>query len=230
MTSLTIKWNEFEVLKKHDIDKDKPYLWVFGIVIDGKSLTSHDFVIRKPCTSDNLGGQKFKKGDTTAVPSDLDISREVSPFLGLATAGVVVVAWENGTTRDSVIADAYDAAADTINDFVRDMLVELKFEPAPEDLIQLRADIEAEVRATIRAGSGVLGLLHDHNIGTEQTIVNLGEPFEQCLDYRFTDHGADYILKGDLSYGVPTPPGPPINPGDIPVKNQSPKPTSTVRH
>lgn len=70
--------------------------------------------------------------------------------------------------------------------------------------------------------------MHDHNIGTQQTIVNLGEPFEQCLDYRFVSGSTDYILKGDLNYGVPPVQGPRTDPGDIPIKHQEPKITSTI--
>jgi len=115
-----VTWTDFTVLKKHDVDRDKPYLWVYGIVVDAATIDSRNFVIRKPSGSGNLG-HKFKKGDSVTVPSSLDISREITPVLGKAMAGVVVVAWENAMTKDSVIADAYTAAGDMINDFVGDL-------------------------------------------------------------------------------------------------------------
>ena len=246
MTTFTVKWTNFTVLKKHDIDRDKPYLWVFGIVVDATSMTSGRYVIRKPSTSDNLG-QKFRKGDSVTVPGSLDVSREVKPILGKATAGVVVVAWENATTKDSVIADAYANAADTIDEFVADLVKEkfdelvaalaagesidsLDLAPTDAEMADLRADVEAEVRRTVKKGSGLFQALPDHDIGTSQTLVSLDEPFEQCLDYRFVNGSTDYNLEGDLTYGDPaTPTGTVPGRGDIPIKHQEPKITSTLR-
>jgi hypothetical protein len=248
MATFTVRWTNFTVLKKHDIDRDKPYLWVFGIVVDATSMASGNYVIRKPSTSDNLG-KKFKKGDSVTVSGSLDISRQVTPILGKATAGVVVVAWENATTKDSVIADAYANAADTIDEFVGD-LVKKKFEelvaaledgesidsldlkPTDAELAALRSDVEDEIRRTIREGSTLFQAIHDHNIGTSQTLVSLDEPFEQCLDYRFVNGSTDYNLEGDLAYGDPAPPAGTVTEpdvGNIPIKHQEPKPTSTLR-
>lgn len=245
MANATFKvtWTDFTVLKKHDIDRDKPYLWVFGVVVDATSIESRSYVIRKPSGSNNLG-QKFKKGDSVPVPPTLDISREVTPIFGKATAGVVVVAWENAMTKDEVIADAYDTAADTINEFVADAVVdvlgeiaealaegmsldeiEIDFELSDAQMNALRADVDAQVRATIKDGWSVFQLVHDHNIGQAQTVLSLEEPFEQCLDYRFTSGSTDYNLEGDLSYRLPLPRNtqePDLD--DIPVKDQQPKP------
>jgi hypothetical protein len=240
-----VTWTDFTVLKKHDIDRDKPYLWVFGIVVDRTSIDSENYVIRKPCTSDNLG-QKFKKGDSVAVPSSLDISREITPILlGKATAGVVVVAWENAMTKDSVISDAYDRAADTINDFVKEAvpaalreLVDAVAAGTPIDEIEvglsdaqmaeIKAEVEAKVRATIKEGWSVFQLVHDHLIGFAKTVVSLeevtvDEPFEQCLDYRFIEGSTDYNLEGDMSYRLPQV-GHVPDLDDIPIKHQEQKP------
>jgi hypothetical protein len=245
-----VTWTDFTVLKKHDVDRDRPYLWVFGIVVDATSIQSENYVIRKPCTSDNLG-QKFKKGDSVAVPGSLDISREITPILlGKATAGVVVVAWENAMTKDSVIADAYDAAADTINEFVKEAvpaalgeLFEAVAAGTPIDEIEvglsdaqmkdLEADVEARVRATIKEGWSVFQLVHDHLIGLDKTVVTLEEvtleePFEQCLDYRFISGSTDYNLEGDMSYRLPVPrTGNTLDPVDNHIKNQEQKPYAT---
>jgi hypothetical protein len=246
MANATFKvtWTNFTVLKKHDVDRDKPYLWVFGIVVDATSIQSKNYVIRKPCTSSNLG-QKFKKGDSVSVPSSLDISREVTPIFGMATAGVVVVAWENAMTKDSVIADAYDAAADTINEFVKDAvpavldqiadelaagtpMEEIEIGLSDDQMNDLKADVDAKVRATIKDGWSVFQLVPDHNIGQSQTVVALDEPFERCLDYRFISGSTDYNLEADMSYKVPVPrTGPEPDLDDIPIKNQEPKPYAT---
>ena len=240
-----ITWTDFTVLKKHDVDRDKPYLWVYGILVDAATIKSGDFVIRKPSGSGNLG-QKFKKGDSVAVPGSLDISRTVTPLLGKATAGVVVVAWENALTKDSVIADAYAAAGDMINDFVAplaekalddvyDALAagtppsEIKVELTILDaqLTRLRNDIEAEIRDTIREGSGFFGkAVHDHNIGFGQTVLTLEKPLDLDIAYRFTKGGTDYSLDADLFYGELAAPGPVRDPGTLPPKHQEPKPTA----
>jgi hypothetical protein len=241
MAKFTVKWTDFTVLKKHDVDRDKPYLWVFGIVIDANSIVSEEYVIRRTSSSDNLG-QKFKKGDSVPVSSSLDISCDVTPLLDVAAAGVIVVAWENAMTKDSVIADAYDKAADEINDFVTDLVAEtlkavgqgqpldtIDFEPTEDQMRDLRADIEAEVRDTIKSGWSVFQMVPDHNIATKYRMVLLEEPFEECLDWRFIKKSTDYNLEGDLAYTVDAPPpsGPPPGPNDIPVKYQEPKPTTT---
>ena len=240
-----VTWTDFTVLKKHDVDRDKPYLWVYGIVVDATSIKSRNFVIRKPSGSGNLG-HKFKKGDSVTVPSSLDISREITPLLGKATAGVVVVAWENAMTRDSVIADAYAAAGDMINDFVADLAdkalkqvtdaleagtppdeIDLEVKILDEQLTRLRNDIEAEIRQTIKEGAGFFGkAVHDHNIGTGDTVLTLDEPFDLDIAYRFTKDGTDYSLDADLFYGVVARPGPVSEPGSIPPKHQEPKPTA----
>jgi len=125
MGTFSITWNRFTVHKKHDIDRDRPYLWVFGIVIDADTVVSRRFVTRRRSDSQNLvtsSISKYGKGDSSDVPSALDLHIDVTPLVGLLTAGVVVVAWENATTKDSVIEDAYDAAADAIDSFVSDLV------------------------------------------------------------------------------------------------------------
>jgi hypothetical protein len=250
MTTFSIEWDRFTVLKKHDIDKDLPYLWMFGIVVDAKSVDSGKYVMRKPAGSGNLGGQKFKKGDDSAVPSDLDFSREIQPLAGKATAGVVVVAWENAMTKDSVIIDAYRNAADLIDEMVDDIvkeklqdvldalkdgesLDEIDLTVTDAEMNALRNAVEAEVTRTIKAGWTLGQAIHDHEIATNQTVLSLCESLELALDYRFISGSTDYHLEGTMSYADPKPPGgggrPPED-GSIQVKNQSPKPQSTVRN
>jgi hypothetical protein len=233
MAQFSVKWTDFTVHKKHDVDRDKPYLWVFGIVIDANTIPEDgpEFVIRRRSDSDNLGG-KFGKGDSTTVSSSLDISQKVTPvpLVNLATAGVVVVAWENAMTRDRVIADAYDAAADEIEAFVTERVQKLDLEPSAADMADLQADVEATVRDTIRAGWSVFQLVPDHVIGTKYALFNLDGPFEDCLDFRFVKGSTDYSLRADLAYtvdaGTTRPSGPPPGPNDVPVKYQEPKPTT----
>jgi hypothetical protein len=240
MTPFTVKWSSFEVIKKHDIDRDKPYLWVFGIVVDATSIVSGDYMIRKPAGSDNLD-HMFKKGDVVPVPGDLDISRDVTPLLGLAAAGVVIVSWENAMTSDSVTRDAYAAAARTINGFVADTvddvfdqiasgkpIDDVDFEPTDAQMTKLRSKVETAVRNTMKDNWTVCQLIPDNNIGTAYTFLSLDEDVHQFLTYRFVKGSTDYELRGDLTYGHPTVSGPPSGDGSIQTKHESTKPTSNL--
>jgi hypothetical protein len=232
MATFNVRWNTFTVHKKHDIDRDKPYLWVFGIVVDVTRLGTKQFVIRRRSDSDNLA-KKFGKGDTSTVPSDLDLDVDVSPIGDLVVGGVVVVAWENAMTKDSVIADAYDAAADAINDFIKDRLESPNaLEPLSEDdLVALKAGIEADVRSTIKDGWTIFQLLPDHEIGSGEAVEFYDASSSQALSFRFKKGSTDYQLEGTMSYTATTsgsggrPSSPPQPPGKV---LQSPKPQSEL--
>src|SRR5688500_17952885 len=129
MGRLVIDLSEFTVVKKHDIDRDNPYLWVFGVVVDQTTLGSRDFVIRKHATQSNRGG-KYKKGQSRTVTNALGrIDQTVTPILGRAVAGVIVIAWERGTTKVDVIEASYEDAVDAINQFIKARIETLNFEP-----------------------------------------------------------------------------------------------------
>jgi hypothetical protein len=208
MAKLSVTWNNFTVHKKHDVDRDRPYLWVFGIVVDAKTLVSKDFVVRRPCESDNLG-RRYGKGDSRPVPRDLDLTIDVHPILGFMAGGVVVVAWENAMTRDRVTAAAYDAAADAINDFVKDFLkgglVDRDGDGEPDgpsetEISALSVKVADAVRKTIREGWSIFQLTPDHNIGTAQCLLTFDGPETRNLDFRFVKKTTDYQLEGELAY------------------------------
>jgi hypothetical protein len=200
MAKFSVNWDKFTVLKKHDVDRDAPYLWVIGVLVDVNTLSSKNFVIRKPSGHDNLGG-KFKKGESTAVPKKLNIDVEVKPILGFAVCGVVVIAWENAMTTDRVIANAYDAAADAINDFIKKRVESANLEsPTEGELNTLAAQIEEDVRQTIRDGWTIFQLIADHNIGPANCLLFLQEPATKELNFRFTKKTTDYRLQGELNY------------------------------
>jgi hypothetical protein len=201
MSQLSIKWNKFTVHKKHDIDRDAPYLWVFGVLVDADTLASRQFVLRRPAAVGNLGQKKFKKGESVAVSPTLDIVKTVQPVLGFLAAGVVVVAWENAMTSDKVTAEAYDAAADTINDFIVDR-VESGNLTAPSDaeIDKLKDEIEDEVRRTIKEGWTIFQLLPDHFIGSADRIRMLSQSVTEALNFRFIKGSTDYQLQGELKF------------------------------
>jgi hypothetical protein len=208
MAKLSVTWNNFTVHRKHDVDRDRPYLWVFGIVIDAKTLVSKDFVVRRPCESDNLG-KRYGRGDSRPVPSELDLALDVHPIIGFLAAGVVVVAWENAMTRNKVTAAAYDAAADAINAFVEDHLagglVDRDGDGEPDGpsetlLRDLSVKVADAVRRTIREGWSIFQLTPDHNIGTAQCLLTFDGPETRDLDFRFVKKTTDYQLEGELAY------------------------------
>ena len=259
MATFSVTWDKFKVHQKHDIDRDRPYLWVFGIVIDSNTIESRRFVTRRRSDSRNLetaSTKKYGKGDSTSVPSALDLDVAVKPFAGVLTAGVAVVAWENAMTTDKVIADAYDAAADALDDLIGE-IVDDRLEDIEEqlengvvpsgvdelnqvELAGLTLTVEQKVRDTIKAGWTIFQLVHDHQIGSAFEVVSLDDDHAQDLDFRFKKKKdnkkqtvtVDYELDGRLSYSTAsssgaTRPEPPPGP---PSKGlQSPKPTAQQR-
>jgi hypothetical protein len=208
MAKLSVTWNNFTVHKKHDVDRDRPYLWVFGIIIDAKTLVSKDFVVRRPCESDNLG-KKYGKGDSRPVPKELDLALDVSPILGFLAAGVVVVAWENAMTRNEITASAYEAAADAINEFIKDFIREGLADgddggasdgPSESEIRDLSVRVADAVRRTVREGWTIFQLVPDDNIGSAQCLLTFDGPETRALDFRFVKKTTDYQLKGELAY------------------------------
>jgi hypothetical protein len=207
---LAISWDRFTVHKKHDIDRDAPYLWVFGIRVDLDALADRRFVITRPATHPNLGQEKFKKGESTPVPPRMDILLDdVTPIAGHTVAGVVVVAWENATTSDKVIQKAYDAAADEIEEFVGrfvdDALAAVAGGgavslPSDSDIAALEDAIDARVRQTIKEGWTILQPIADHFIGSDHVVLDLTSSHSERLDLRFRKGSTDYELEGFLKY------------------------------
>jgi len=250
MGSLSVTWDKFTVHKKHDVDRDRPYLWVFGIVIDLNTIESRSFVTRRRCDSRNLETssiKKYGKGDSSTVPSALDLTTSVEPFAGAVTAGVAVVAWENAMTTDKVIEDAYDAAVDALNELISD-IVDDRLEDVLEQLSNGNLDVEVdelneaeiagltltveqEVRNTIKAGWTIFQLVHDHQIGSDFELLSLDDDLSRDLDFRFVKGKTDYELDGRLTYTADAATG-----GSRPVRDpvppskglQSPKPQSQI--
>jgi hypothetical protein len=208
MAKLSVTWNNFTVHKKHDVDREHPYLWVFGIVIDAKTLVSKDFIVRRPCESDNLG-KKYGKGDSRPVPKALDMALDVSPIVGFLAGGVVVVAWENAMTRNTATISTYEAAADAINEFIKefvnDGLADGDGDGAPDgpsetEIRDLSVRVADTVRRTIREGWTLFQLVPDDNIGSAQCLLTFDGPETRPLDFRFVKKTSDYQLEGELVY------------------------------
>ncbi len=213
MGKLTTFWTHFEVEKKHDIDRDAPYIWVFGIVVDVLRVANYkkdsgtaDFVITRKATWPNLGNDKFGKGDWVNVSPALNIDE----IMGLPiTGGVAVVAWERALTSASTQKEAYDAAVSAINKFIGEKVdecwsdiagcVENGVALSPADQEALRARVEDAVRDVFKSH---VNLIHDHNIGSAQCVLSIDATKSQHrdLDFVFDNGGTRYVLKGDLRY------------------------------
>jgi hypothetical protein len=183
MGKLTTFWTHFEVEKKHDIDRDAPYIWVFGIVVDVvrvaqfKDTGKADFVITRKATWPNLGNDKFGKGDWVNVSPDLNIIETMALPI---TGGVAVVAWEKALTSAATQKEAYDAAVDSINDFIGEKVDECWSDLAgcvqngvalsSADQEALRSRVEDAVRDVLKSH---VNLIHDHNIGSAQCVVSI---------------------------------------------------------
>src|SRR5262245_40246972 len=102
MGKLSIDLQTFKVVQKDDLlGKDEPYLWCIGIMIDlhGSGTPDLPFIIKKNPRPGNLG-DKFKKGESRAIPSAIGrIEHDLIPIFGtLLAAGIVVVAWDHDKT------------------------------------------------------------------------------------------------------------------------------------
>jgi len=202
MGRLVIDLSEFTVVKKHDIDRDNPYLWVFGVVVDQTTLGSRDFVIRKPATPGNLGG-KYKKGQSRTVTNDLGrIDQTVTPILGRAVAGVIVIAWERGTTKVDVIEASYEDAVDAINQFIKARIETLNFEPpTAADMAMLQATIEAEVRENFKEGWRIFRPIVDHFIDRADCVLPIASTaLTRNLNFTFEKKSTEYTLTGIFTY------------------------------
>jgi hypothetical protein len=212
MGQLTTIWTHFEVEKKHDIDRDAPYVWIFGIVVDVERVGAYkdsgkpDFVITRKATWPNLGNDKFGKGDWVNVSPALNINETTALPL---TGGVAVVAWECALTSASTQKEAYDAAVNAINQFIAQKVdecwsdlagcIENGVELSDADQEALRSRVENAVTDVFKRH---VNLIHDNNIGSAQCVVSLNssERLHRDLNFVFDTGGTRYVLTGDLKY------------------------------
>lgn len=216
MSEFCVDWSRFEVERKHDIDRDAPYLWVFGVVVDAErirlaaTLEQPDlppgvnlvivpsFVLTRPCLHPNLGQEKFNRGDSVSVPTTLNL-RHSGP--GLVGIGVGVVAWENALSSDNTIQQAYDAAVSEMNGFLTQQVQAGTISSAgtPQAQAALRASMETAVRDVFRRRRN---LIHDHMIGQNQLMLNVltSPSTSQNLNWVFETGGTRYRLEGRLTY------------------------------
>jgi hypothetical protein len=151
MGKLIVDLKEFTVVRKQDIGKDEPYLWIFGILVDYDTFRAGSYIIKKRPTDGNLGG-KFKKGESRAISDNLGhIQKKTHPIFGLLYAGVIIMVWEHdGTPKDAQEA-AYNGCVDLLNEFIGERVKEQMKDPdkdvlSEEDLAKLEPKIYDKVK------------------------------------------------------------------------------------
>lgn len=212
MGDLAITWDRFTVRRTSDAGPAAPYLWVFGIRVDLDTIASRRFVVTRDATYPNLGPSALGRGESTRVPSALDLHLGgIRPVGGRTVAGVVVMAWESTSTIDEVVQKAYDDAADEIDHLVAtsvdhaadDVLHErLPTPPSGYDISGFADAIEARVRRTITDRWTVLQPIADHFVGCDHVVIDLVSSHRERLDLRFRNGSTDDELRGSFAYAV----------------------------
>jgi len=148
MGQFDITWTRFEVSHKHDIDRDAPYVWIFGILIDLARVVNYKE--SRPTGAANASRQVPPPGNgpetqmagqnggpyfvITRPATWPNLGREKfakgdwaavppnldisEPTAGTFVVGVVVVMWEKALTSASTQQAAYAAAVLTIDNFI----------------------------------------------------------------------------------------------------------------
>lgn len=216
MGQLTIDLQTFTVIKKHDIDRDNPYLWIVGIKLDrdaglvavalvaGTRQNLDDtgiLITRDPCVG-NLG-DKFKKGESRTIPDSLGrISVPINLMAGNpATFSLLVTAMEHSTTSRATQQAAYNSMVDAIEAFIMTRMRNFNTTaPTPSELATLQADIRTRIINIFKPNP-----LSDNFIAAQQCDFSLGNnAFSRTVSLRFTSErgGTDYSISGTASYTV----------------------------
>lgn len=209
MGSFLVDLNTFKVIKKTDIGREEPYLWLFGIAIDQAAAASNDptrFIIRKPAQPGNLGGP-FKKGESRAIPDSTGrIERGEQPIFGRLALGFIAMGWDHDNTPASAVQAAYGDAAQVLNDFIQGRISALNTGPLTDaEVAAIKHDIEEHIRdrfkATVtlrRPGS----LNQDDFVGMDFRFITPDPAVAQSenLDMHFAARSVEYEVRGLLHY------------------------------
>lgn len=209
MGRFLIDLNKIKVIKKKDLGKEEPLLWLFGIAVDLNAGSSNDptrFILKRLPTPGNLGG-RFKKGESRNIPDNVGrIEHDVEPVLGMLALGFILIAWDHDKTPTYAIQAAYLDATQVLNDFIQARVTALNTEPlTTAEINALKSDIEGHIRERFKASVTLKkpGTLNqDDFIGLEYRFLTPDPKKSQVenLDMRFTARGVDYQVTGLLQY------------------------------
>ncbi|MCA9993600.1 MAG: hypothetical protein H6666_15875 [Ardenticatenaceae bacterium] len=209
MGTFLVDLNSFTVIKKSDLGRDEPYLWLFGIAIElgvGSSSDPTRFIIKRPAGPGNLGG-RFKKGEKRTIPNSVGrIEKPVQPIFGRLGLGFITMAWDHDRTPAGAVQAAYGDAALVLNDFIQGRVQTLNTGPLSDaELAAIRHDIEGHIRdrfkATVtlrRPGS----LNQDDFVGMDFRFItpDPAGTHQEDLSMNFAARGVSYQVDGLLRY------------------------------
>ncbi|CAG0932337.1 hypothetical protein TFLX_02546 [Thermoflexales bacterium] len=209
MGKLLVDLNTFKVIKKTDLAKEEPYLWLFGIAVELGAGSSNDptrFIIKRPATPGNLGGP-FKKGESRTISDSVGrIDKAVQPVFGRLALGFIVMTWDHDNTPASAVQAAYGDAAQVLNDFIQTRVSALNTAPLSNDEIAaIKRDIEGHIRdrfkATVtlrRPGS----LNQDDFVAMNFRFITPDPAVAQSenLNMHFAARSVEYQVTGVFSY------------------------------
>lgn len=216
MGVMTITLDEFTVNKKHDIDRDNPYLWIIGINMDRdaglvavavsagtrSNLDGTGMIITRDPHVGNLG-EKFSKGERRQVPAGIRTIRETVIPIGNrpATFSLIVTAMEHSTTSRKTQEEAYNAAVQEVENFILARMRALQLEaPTDAELDTLQDNVRAAVVQVFKPN-----IFSDNFIATQQLDFTLGSTAQnQNFTLRFVSKqgGTDYTLTGSMVFAV----------------------------
>lgn len=209
MGKLLIDLNTFKVIKKTDLGKEEPYVWLFGIAIElgaGSSPDPTRFILKRPATPGNLGGP-FKKGEARTISDSVGrIAKDVQPVFGRLGLGFVVLAWDHDNTPASAVQAAYGDAAKVLNDFIQTRVSALNTAPLSSDeMAAIKRDIEAHIRERFKATVTVRhpgSLNQDDFVDMHFRFVTPDPAVAQSetLSLNFAARSVEYQVTGVFSY------------------------------
>lgn len=178
MGLLTIDWFDLAPSTGEPPGARATAAWLFGIVIDARTVASRRFVRRA-----DRGGERR-------------IEAVVEPVDGVVTAGVVALLCDWTGRGGAGEAAAYGSVAAA----ALDRLVDQRL-PA-DNARDLQLWVEQDVADTVRRGWSGLGPLADRYLATAQRLLILDGAVDERLDLRFSTPRGGHRLTGTLRHAT----------------------------
>ena len=207
MSTLAMTLKTFKVIEKNEHSKDEAYLWCFGIVIDKNTLASKNFVIKTKPDQGNLGGG-FKEGASRSIPANVGtINATVQPIFGKFLAGgLIVLAWEEDSTPNSKVKQAYDDSVKIINNFILARISGFNTNnPTAAELSTLKSQITYAIKNRFKAAVHWYNPFSwdpDDYIAEKDMFetIDPATPLLRPIDWDFIGDDAKYKVSGEFRF------------------------------